>query len=412
MLRKYQIKPVNKALALLKEYKIVYLNAEMRTGKTTMALTLADMLGCKSVLFVTPKKVVTDKAVEQDYKREKFDFDLTVTNYEQLSKINTSFDLVVADEAHKFGKFPIPAKRTKHLKNIVGDNFLILLSGTAHPESMSQLFHQFNLSNHSPFQYKNFYCWAKEFVDIQDKQLGGLKVKDYSHAYAEKILSVCGHLFVKISQKEAGFVIADPIDRIVEIKVDKRIMKLVHALIKDRIYTLKNGDTIICDTPASLQGKIHQIFSGTVKAENGSHILDTSKALYIKEHYQSGRLVVFYKYIAEGEVLKSLFDKEWTDSPTDFNSGKKRFFISQIQSGSIGVNLSSADVIIFYNIDYSFEKYSQARARMQSLERTKEAKIHWLFAENGIERKIYDVVQRKKDYSTFYFKKDFMRYSE
>jgi len=409
MLRDYQIEPVAKCYELLKQYGLCYLNAEVRTGKTTMALTLADRLGCKSVLFVTVKKVLDDKVVERDYIREGFGFELKVTNYESLHKINKKYDIVIADEAHRLSKLPKPALRTKNLKKIVGDAYLILMSGTAHPESMSQLYHQFWLSARSPFPEINFYKWAHEYVDIKEKHLGAIKVKDYSKAKEDKILAVCGHLFVKVSQSEAGFKIVEPADKVIEVPIDSKVYKLVQALIKDRIYTLKNGDTIICDTPASLQGKIHQIFSGTVKGENKSHILDTSKARYIRDHYAGQHIVIFYKYIAEGDALKAEFASEWTDSPTDFNSGLKRVFISQVLSGSLGINLSTADVIIFYNIDYSYVQYEQARARMQSLERTKEAKVHWLFAERGIEHKIYNIVQKKKDYSVYYFKKDFMR---
>jgi len=409
MLRDYQIEPVTICHQLLLKHRICYLNAEMRTGKTTMALHLANMLNCQKVLFVTPKKVVLDRTVEKDYEREGFNFGLTVINPDGLHKIKGPFDLVVADESHIYGAFPLMALRTKRLKQLVGNAYLILLSGTAHPESMSQLFHQFWLSDFSPFPEKNFYKWAYEYVNIVEKHLGQVKAKDYFHAKEEKILDDCGHLFVKVTKQEAGFIVPEPIDEIIEVPVDNRIHRLVQNLIKDRVYTLKNGDNIVCDTPASLQGKIHQIYSGTVKGEFKTHILDKSKAEYIKQYFPNEKLVIFYKYIAEGDVLKEVFAGNWTDRSTEFNSGIKRLFICQIQSGSVGINLSSADHIIYYNIDYSYVQYEQSRARIQSLERTKEAKAIWLFAENGIEKKIYAAVQKKKDYSVYYFKKHFLR---
>ncbi len=408
MLRDYQIEPVTKCYQLLQQHRICYLNAEMRTGKTTMALTLAKMLDVNSVLFVTPKKVVADRTVERDYEREGFQFELKVCNYESLHKINKQYELIVADEAHRLGAFPKYSLRTKNLKKRCGNAFLILMSGTAHPESMSQIYHQFWLSDYSPFTESNFYKWAHNYVNIQEKHLGAVKVKDYSHAIEDKILAKCGHLFVKVTQKQAGFAVDEIQDTIVEVPVDPRTHLLVKELVKDRIYKLKDGDVIVCDTPASLQGKIHQIYSGTVKAENKTHILDTSKARFIREHYSGQKAVIFYKYIAEGDTLKSEFEGEWTDSPQEFNLGNKRLFICQVQSGSTGINLSAADIIIFYNIDYSYVQYSQARARMQSLERNTEAKVHWLFAENGIEKKIYQMVLKKRDYSLYYFKKDFI----
>jgi hypothetical protein len=46
------------------------------------------------------------------------------------------------------------------------------------------------------------------------------------------------------------------------------------------------------------------------------------------------------------------------------------------------------------------------RARLQSKDRQKEAAVHWIFSENGIEDKIYRAVSNKKDYTLSYFRKD------
>ncbi len=96
-----------------------------------------------------------------------------------------------------------------------------------------------------------------------------------------------------------------------------------------------------------------------------------------------------------------------TSSPEEFNSCTDKVFVSQIQSGSMGVNLSTADYLIFYNIHFSNLQYWQARARIQDKNRTKEAKILWVFSENGIEEKILKTVQGKHDYVLSYFRKDF-----
>ena len=408
MLRDYQIEPVQRAYQILKDNYLVYLNAECRTGKSTMALILAKMLNVMSVLFVTTKKVVVSGSVVEDYNREGFDFELQVINYEKLGKVTKKYDLVIADEAHNFGTLRKPTIRIKEMKRVVGNAYLILLSGTAYPETMSQLYHQFFLSNHSPFQQTNFYKWAKEFVDVKEIQLRGLKIRDYSKAYEDKILAVCGRYFVKLSQEEAGF--KKKIEEsVVEVPISPKIDCLVGILLKDRMYEFKNGDKIVCDTSINLRGKLHQLYSGTVKAENNSYILDYSKADFIKEKYSQQRIVVFYKYVAEGQAIRERLVGEWTDSPVEFNSGKKRVFISQYQSGSQGINLSSAEVIIYYNIDYSYVQYAQSRERSQSQERTEPVQVHWLFSKNGIEHKIHKVLQRKKDYSSYYFKKDFCK---
>jgi hypothetical protein len=59
------------------------------------------------------------------------------------------------------------------------------------------------------------------------------------------------------------------------------------------------------------------------------------------------------------------------------------------------------------NIDFSAVSYWQARARLQSKDREDAAKVYWLFAQSGIEEKIYKAVKDKKDYTLSYFRNDY-----
>jgi archaellin len=106
-------------------------------------------------------------------------------------------------------------------------------------------------------------------------------------------------------------------------------------------------------------------------------------------------------------IIREFGSHNLTQSPEEFNKRSDLIFYSQIQSGREGVNLSTADAIIMLNIDFSSVSYQQARARMQSKDRVKPALLYWIFAENGIEKKIYDTVINKQDYTLSYFKKDF-----
>jgi SNF2 family DNA or RNA helicase len=84
-----------------------------------------------------------------------------------------------------------------------------------------------------------------------------------------------------------------------------------------------------------------------------------------------------------------------------------KIFIAQVQSVKEGVNLSSADTIIFYNLDFSSSTYQQARERASHKERTKDNNVVFLFAKGGIEKSIYDVVTKKLNFTYEHFKKIF-----
>ena len=81
-LRDYQIEISEKAAVILKQRNIVYISAEVRTGKTLMALNTCKLDNATNVLFLTKKKAID--SILQDYANfgYKDSFELTVINNE------------------------------------------------------------------------------------------------------------------------------------------------------------------------------------------------------------------------------------------------------------------------------------------------------------------------------------------
>lgn len=406
-LRPHQEGISTKACDLLRRFNIAYLSMEVRTGKTLTALAAAEKYGARRVLFVTKKKAIS--SVEQDDEQYDTALDLVTTNYEQLHNIIGDFDLIIIDEAHSIGQFPKPAERTKLLKQICTSKPIIYLSGTPSPESYSQLFHQFWVSSFSPFKnYPSFYKWARDFVNVRKKYYYNREIKDYSNAIKDKIDLATSHLFISFTQKEAGFE-QEVVEEILTVKMNEGTYLLADYLRKHRVHIGRGGEEILADTEVKLMQKLHQIYSGSVLAEDGNaKAFDHSKVQFIKTHFAGQKIGLFYKFKTERAMLFWAFGADKiTEDPMEFNAGDGKTFISQIQSGREGINLSTADALVFLNIDFSAVSYWQARARMQDKNRTKEAKLYWVFAEGGIEQKIYERVLEKKDYTLSHFKRDY-----
>lgn len=415
-LRDYQHRIAEEAAVLLNTKGIAYLAMQVRTGKTITALQTARLYfktaytqGRPSVLFLTKKKAIS--SIVSDARKLSPTYDLTVVNYEQLDNLQMDYDLFIIDEAHGLGQYPRPSERTRKLKKMVDVKPVIYLSGTPSPESESQLFHQFWVSANSPFRdYSNFYQWVKDFVKVKQRQFGHGLVNDYSHAKREDIMAVCGHLFIRYTQEEAGFTEMVQ-EQIVTVRMKPATYAFAEKLRKDLVVMNKDGETVLADTAVKLMQKLHQIYSGTVivdAPERHTAVFDTTKAEYIRDNFDGQKIAIFYKFIGEGIAIRSVLGSRIVETPEAFNAGGiDTVFISQIQSGREGVNLATADILIMYNIDFAAVSYFQARARIQSKERTKEARLVWLFSEGGIEPKIYEAVSNKLDYTKKYFVKDF-----
>lgn len=409
-LRPEQRPKVDEAKIILAKYKIVYIAGEVRTGKTPMGLMTAYESGWRKLCVITKKNAIS--GIEQ-FNAQTLFTRLTITNFEQAHKLDDDYDGFIIDESHANGQHPKPSNRAKTLKNLIGSKPVILMSGTPHPETPSQIYHQFWISKYGPFQeYVNFYKWSKVFVDVKQRKINGWMVNDYSRAKEKEVNAAIEPYMVRLSQEEAGFTsFVD--EEIITIPIDAKMYRLMSLLKKDKVYTMKCGDVIVADTPVKMQSLFHQISSGTVnitkfvneKEVKTKHILDESKAWFIKTKFAGQKIAIFYKFMAEGQLLRRLFPNN-TESPEEFNRSSDLTFIKQVVSGREGVNLSSADALVMYNIDFSATSYWQARARMQTKDRQKASKLYWIFSERGLEKYVHKAVVKKQNYTRSFFMRD------
>lgn len=391
-LRDYQIAGAMDGAIILDQQKVLILNYEVRCGKTHIALKIADHFRCKT-LFVTKKKAIG--SILSDHEAAGYGLDMEVINYEQLHKYKPIYDLVILDESHSMGAFPKPSLRTKEARRIcAGAKYVILMSGTLMPESNSQIFHQLWATGKSPFGHANFYKWFHDYGTPKIKYTSYGECNDYSCVEFNNIKPYLDPIILTKTQSEAGFV-STINERFIKVKMKDSTYELIKRLKKDKVIKGRTG-ILLADTQVKEMQKIHQLYSGTVKLENGVRAsIDSSKAVAIRSKFAGLKKAIFYKFIAELEVIKQHLNI--TESIEEFNNSNKDIAL-QIVSGREGINLSKADVLIYYNIDFSAVSYWQSRDRMTTKERT-QSDVYWVFADGGIEWQIYNAVSNKKDFT-------------
>lgn len=416
ILTKYQEDLIEQAVEIARIHRLVYLAMETRTGKTPVSISAAYALAREydfdEIVFATKRAAMSGVSET---------FDRMLNNYPHLEEITpqiVSMDslhhlspkprVLIIDEAHSFGAYPKPSLRARNLHKISADCIIIYLSATPTPESYSQIFHQL-WAAHSPIvaPYKDFYAWAREFVNVKQKRIGaGRYINDYANAKKDLIMPMVDYLMVSITQEEAGFIRHEVKEKVLYCDMDVELLKPIKDLKSER-FTLINDREVTAPTAASLMSKAHQIYSGTVILDDGENLklsyhkikkLDLILKLYNK-------VAIFYKYIAEREMLESYLGDRATDDAHEFEASDDLIFIGQFQSKREGINLYTADAIVFYNIDFAYVSYLQAKNRIMNMNRTKEAILIWLFTTGGIEERIYKVVKGKKNYTASYYKR-------
>jgi len=177
-------------------------------------------------------------------------------------------------------------------------------------------------------------------------------------------------------------------------------------LLKNDLVIQGKTEEVLADTPTKLLTKLHQLYSGTIKFESGnSKVVDYSKSEFIRKKFFGQKIGIFYKFKEELNALQQTFGDLLTTDLTEFDNSDKSIAL-QIVSGREGISLKHAEILVYYNIDFSAVSYWQSRDRLTTMDRLTN-KVYWIFSENGIEDKIYKAVMSKKDYTTKLFIDDF-----
>jgi hypothetical protein len=395
-LRDYQIEAVEKGREILSNHKLLIINYEVRLGKTLIALHIAERY--KNVLFVTKKKAIS--SIDKDANAMDYKGNLKIINYEQLHKEAPEFDLVIFDESHSMAAFPKPSIRTKEAERIcrIGCH-VILMTGTLLPESNAQIFHQLYPSTVTPFPHDNFYKFHREFGTPAVKYTSYGTAQDYSKVDYDKIRPYIEPLLITYTQKQAGFK-SEIKEHFLQCEMKASTYSVIERLKRDKVVEGKNG-VVLADTAVKEMQKCHQLYSGTIKFENGSKmVFDDTKSRFIAETFKGKKMAIFYKFIAELEAIK--MHLEITQDIEEFNTTDKHIAL-QIVSGREGINLSKANVLVYYNIDFSAVSYWQSRDRMTTIDRAV-SNVYWIFSKGGIEWQIYKAVSNKKDFTLQTFK--------
>ena len=403
-LRDYQQRIAFECAGKLGSSGFCYLAMQVRCGKTLTSLAACELVGATEVLFVTKKKAIS--SIQGDYDNFGFDYNLTVVNYESLHKIeDVRWDVVILDEAHSMGAIPKPSLRAKQVKALLlkYGSKVILLSGTPTPESFSQMYHQVYGIKGNPFaEFKNFYRFCDKYVDVTERKINGMNIRDYSGG-RQSIIEAMQPYTINFSQEEAGFKV-DTKEHKLYVKMSQMTYAIANKLKKDLVVEGQN-EVILADTSVKLMTKLHQLYSGTVKFESGnSTIIDLSKAQFIHDNFSLVKVGIFYKFKEEFNALKQVYGDGLCTELEEFDNTEKTIAL-QIVSGREGISLRNAAALVYYNIDFSATSYWQSRDRMTTKDRL-ESDVYWVFAEGGIEDKIYKAVSNKKNYTLTHFKKD------
>lgn len=427
--------------------------AGMGTGKTRMTLAYVEQSGGKRILVVCPLSVTG--VWERESRLIGFAgrvIDLTelmsngqraammrrignavvLINYESYWRepLRTEIlkwkpDTVILDEVHR-----IRHRTTRHTRfaHELGNKPFVKsrlgLSGTPITNGLQDAWSIYRFIDRTVFPNR----WADfedQFIQIDPfpfKRIVGYKNEDRARMLIAASSFQC--------PKEEANELPPRMDVIVPVRLSETTRRVYKSLKKDGIVELQNAQgeprVTMARIVLTLVLRLQQITSGFTTAflrdvENPSQAalgeeieLGTEKTQAAIELIESAkangeRSVVFARFRHDLQSLQRNMPKDVRYAVLDgstpvrkrkeiqveFQRGRYDVVLAMIQIASLGIDLTAANVGIFYSVGFNLDDFEQAKDRIHRTGQTKHVTYYHLQAENSVDQQVYTVLNEK-----------------
>lgn len=412
-------------------------------GKTLITLSALDTLkkqgSCKKILLIAPL-LVCELVWPQEIEKWGFEFryvflhgakkeelintqaDIYLINPEglgwlfeyfrccfSLAKLKAfSFDTLVIDELTRFKNsntlgFKVLDRIRSVFRRIWG------LTGSLGASGLEHVFWQMYMVDGgaslgryiTPFREKHFY----------PLYLGEYKRQPKPGALDNVGTAIRKHAFYMSAEDYTK--LPDLIENIVYVDLPKKASKYYREVEK-KFFSNIDGKTITACNIVSSIGKCRQVASGSVYDDNGEvvsiHNAKTDALLMLLEELQETQVLIVIEYIHEADKLKSILGEstaiingktssnERKNIVDVWNAGELLRLIVHPKSTKYGLNLqgSSANYIIFYSPQYSYESHDQVIRRVyRQGNKSDKVLLYIILARNTVDSVIYRVLKTK-----------------
>lgn len=390
-------------------------------GKTYSALGAYLQSGCKKLLVICLAPKVQDFSEDGAL----MDIDITPLNLgtkknkellAESNKVAISFEsvwritellkwvdkdtFIIIDEAHKVGV--TSSKVTKFVMKLTKKSKYVRLL-TATPVSNEKLENYYPLL----FMLNVFRKPKKEFEELfvikQMRQMGSSRFMQIVGYQNEHLLQgMIDSVAVRFTRDKDYF----PEDYVFKTKKPAMFNKLK----KNRMYKTDNGEVIELDNSSKLFNALRCVSHGFLLGINKQVSKEPFERLnQILETHNDERVVIFYNYNVELEMLKQVLDKlkrpysQYNGASKDLKDFKGKYngvVLAHYKSASTGINdFVIANVTIYNSMPLESINYEQSKARTDRYGQTKKPLYYHIVPETPTEKKIFETVTNGKDFT-------------
>jgi len=376
-----------------KDWNVVVLDKKVGTVKKRIAHAEAEI--AKSLIPGQPVAIVIN-------------YEAAGTNDFADWVMSRTWDYLVLDESHRakapngqrakaFAKFATKAKRK------------VCLSGTPMPQTPLDIWAQFRILDphiygSSFHRFKNTYALWGGYQDREFQGMNPLTIQDFEDRMAAVTYRATADILDLPEDRDA--------ERICTLsakaqKIYDGVAKELYAEVEDARGRSKS---VSMENVLTKLLRLQQITGGAVNHDGGETVeVDTSKSDLLQDILEDidKPVVVFAKFVHDLDKIKEVATKlgrnygELSGRQNDLNDDAKMpewadVFAVQIQAGGVGIDLTRADVGVYYSVGYSLGDYLQSRARLVRPGQESEVMFYHLVAAGTIDEQVYKALTAKQ----------------
>lgn len=409
---------------------------EMGTGKTLTTLTALDRMDARErgrVLLIAPVRVA-EHVWPAEVRKWGFDLSVAVATGSaakrtkaldagadittigrdvlpwlaaQYTPSTWPFRTIVLDELSSFKnpqakRFKVMRSLRKHSHRVIG------LTGTPTPQGLMDLWAQLFLLDGGERLGRTLTAYRERWF-LPDKTNGKIVYTWRLRAGAEQeIQDAIADLAMSLRAKDVLHDLPKRLDLVTEVHLSASERKAYDRLAKDAVLPIAdNPDAITAANAAVIQGKLSQLASGRIYADDGEtvniHRRKTEALKELIDEAQGEPVMVFFWYkhdleaILEAIPICQPFDGS-TAHADAWNRGEVPVLALHPRSAGHGLNLQEGGHIgVWYSMTWDLEAYQQASARLHRQGQTSTVMMYHLVTKDTVDEAAYSVLQGKAE---------------
>lgn len=284
------------------------------------------------------------------------------------------------------------SKRTKFIMKMKPKN-LVLLSGTPTGGKYEEMYSQAKLLGWK-ITKKNYW---ETYIESVEMNVGGFKIRRVvGYKNTERLKR-------KFREHGAVFMKTEDVFNLpeqIEIPIVCKQPVAYKKFLKHRIVEIE-GQEFVGDIPLT-----RMLYSRQLASQYNADKINKLNELI---ESTNDRLIIFYSFKEELEVMKKLVDRSISivngeiKDLSAYEAHSDSITFIQYQAGSMGLNLQKANKIIYFSLPLSAEQWMQSKKRTNRIGQERTCFYYYLLTKDSIDEAILEILQQRRDYTLALF---------